>query len=225
MSTENEPVRAGMTFSEELKGYLKVGETDFVAGHKAGEAENHYAMFHLNIKLADVDDFVADPRHESRDISGFIRCDELGITQAAIEGGAFNLIVETPDPEVKNLFYRLYFSDLAGHPLTLSGYKVMKDDPGFDMWSDTTTLFTRIVQNHISPELEADIRANPAAHRDIIVAAGLLFIRLPDFLKELTTFRVQTEGGPDVKVKALAKFGRMFLGKLWDVYVTEGKLR
>jgi hypothetical protein len=41
-----------------------------------------------------------------------------------------------------------------------------------------------------------------------------------DFLKQLTTFRTE---GPTLtdRAGALARFGRLFMGKLWDVYARE----
>ena len=51
-------------------------------------------------------------------------------------------LVDRDDPDRKRMLYRLFFRDGAGNRLTLSGFKVIEDDPGFDAWSDTTTLFT-----------------------------------------------------------------------------------
>ncbi|MFU8853045.1 hypothetical protein ACNAW0_18960 [Micromonospora sp. SL1-18] len=46
------------------------------------------------------------------------------------------------------------------------------------------------------------------------VASGIVTIHLPDFLRQLTTFRTH---GPQ-RAHALEQFGRLFLGELWDVY-------
>ena len=47
-----------------------------------------------------------------------------------------------------------------------------------------------------------------------MVAAGVITIHLPDFLRQLTTFR--TEGARPAH--AMEEFGPLFLGQLWDVY-------
>ena len=47
-----------------------------------------------------------------------------------------------------------------------------------------------------------------------VVASGILNIYLVDFMKQLTTFRVDG----DHRAKALNDFGGLFLGKLWDLY-------
>ena len=47
-----------------------------------------------------------------------------------------------------------------------------------------------------------------------MLAAGVITIHIPDFMKQLTTFR--TSG--DSRVGAMEGFGRLFLGQLWEVY-------
>ncbi len=47
-----------------------------------------------------------------------------------------------------------------------------------------------------------------------VLAAGVITIHIPDFMKQLTTFRTWGES----RVGAMEGFGRLFLGQLWDVY-------
>ena len=47
------------------------------------------------------------------------------------------------------MLYRLWFRDGVGHPLTLTGFKLVRDDAGFDVWKDTTTLFTHVLRGHV----------------------------------------------------------------------------
>ena len=101
------------------------------------------------------------------------------------------------------MLYRLHFSDGAGLPLTLAGHKLIEDDPGFDLWRDTTTLFTRILRGHVGEAAEAEV-----------LAAGIIHIHLADFARQLTTFRCD----PPTRLDALARFGALFAGDLWDVY-------
>jgi hypothetical protein len=54
----------------------------------------------------------------------------------------------------------------------------------------------------------------------MVVASGIIVIQYFDFLKQLTTFR--TEGPTRLdRASAMARFGRLFIGKLWDVYARE----
>src|SRR5207249_1705871 len=91
------------------------------------------------------------------------------------------------------------------------GFKLIRNDARFDIWADTTTLFTRILKGHVEPEEEEQAE---------VVASGIITIHYLDFLKQLTTFR--TEGPtPVARASALAEFGTFFLGKLWDVYAQQ----
>jgi cholesterol oxidase len=136
-------------------------------------------MFHLTIKIDDIDRFVAEPRHEGR-ADGFVRCDALG-GQRPVEGGIFNLFVDADEPKRKLMLYRLFFLGGDGNPYTMSGFKDVKDDPGFDpmeIWKDTSTLYTRILRGRVSAAEEADAE---------IVASGIIIILRADFAKQLTT--------------------------------------
>ena len=120
--------------------------------------------------------------------------------------GWFNLFVEAGEHgERKLMKYRLFLQDGTGHDITLRGFKEVENDPGFDLWADTSTLFTHIYKGHIAPE--GDDQAE-------IVASGILHIRPTDFAVQCTTFRVH----PAHRVDAIARFGVLFAGDLWEVY-------
>jgi hypothetical protein len=104
------------------------------------------------------------------------------------------------------MLYRLYFRDGAGHPLTLSGHKLIENNAGFDVWRDTTTLFTRVLRGHVDEPGEAGAE---------LVAAGVLRIRARDFARQLTTFRGSVRG--------LLKFMTIFLGQLAEAYLRKGR--
>ena len=204
-----QPVAAAVTslqFTEEMKGFLTLGETDYDKGFRAGKASGTAAMVHLTIKADDVNRFITDPQHVAT-ASGYFKCDAFG-GQREVEQGIFNLFVDNGNPDRKAMYYRLFFRDGSGNPLTLIGFKDVRGDNGSDVWTDTTTLFTRILKGHVGAE--ADGGAS-------ILAAGIIRIHFLDFLEELTTFRVE---GPSLadRAAALERFGSLFLSKLWDVY-------
>ena len=192
-----------LRFTEEMKGYITLGETDHRKGFREGKQDKRFAMFHLTIVVTAVDRFVADPAHEAS-ATGWVEAEALG-GRMAVEKGIFNLFVDTDDPDLVRMKYRLFFAGPDGRPLTLTGFKDVKDDPGFDVWTDTSTLYTRILAGHVDAEGEAGAE---------VVASGILNIYLMDFMKQLTTFRVDG----DDRAKALNDFGGLFLGKLWDLY-------
>ena len=196
-----------LSFTEEMKGFVAMGETDFQRGREEGEKTKTALMFHLTITMDDVARFVEDPKHEGS-AEGYVRCDQLG-GQRPVEKGIFNLFVNAEQPHRKLMLYRLFFNDDKGQPLTLYGFKDVNDDPGVDsIWKDTSTLYTRVFRGHVQAEGDATAE---------IVAAGIINIHELDFLKQLTTFRVK---GPNLaaKAEAVGLFGKLFLGSLWDVY-------
>lgn len=210
--TAEADARTSLWFTEEMKGFVTFGETDYQKGLEEGKKNNTALMFHLTIKTDDVDEFVSNPKHECGS-EGYIRCDRLGGQRPVEQGnGIFNLFVDASDPKQKLMLYRLFFSDSEGQPYTLTGFKDVKDDPGMDsIWKDTSTLYTRILRGRVMPDQDSTAD---------IVAAGIINIHELDFLKQLTTFRVE---GPSVaaKAKGFAEFGKLFMGSLWTVYASK----
>lgn len=200
-----------LRFTEDMKGYAALGETDFERGFRLGREKKTFLHCHLTIEVDGVNRFVTRPEHEA-EVTGTVFCEALGGT-LPISGGIFNLFVDADggDPTRKRMLYRLHFRDGAGNPLTLSGFKVIEDDPGLDAWSDTTTLYVRIFRGEVGPDEEEGAET---------VAAGIIRITMIDFLKQLTTFRVEGPALAD-RAAALTRFGQLFLGRLWDVYARE----
>jgi hypothetical protein len=198
-------------FTEEMLGHVAFGETDFARGAQKGRDGSESLKFHLTIEVADMDRFSHDPMRQAGAV-GYIHCDALG-GKLQVEKGVFNLFVDS-GPGVKRMLYRLFFRDGVGHPLTLTGYKLVENDAGFDLWKDTTTLFTRVLKGHV--EVEGDADAD-------IVATGILIIRIQDFAKQLTTFRAGGAGGVGTKLAGLVRFGVLFVGQLAEVYLRKGR--
>ena len=188
-------------FTEEMLGHVTFGEEDFLRGAMAERDGAGALKFHLTIVVDDIDSFGSDARRNAG-AHGYLVCDALG-GRLPVEHGAFNLFVDTA-PGVKHMLYRLFFRDGAGHPLTLSGHKLIENNAGFDVWRDTTTLFTRVLRGHVPQDEGAEI-----------VASGVLRIRARDFARQLTTFRGKP--GP------LLKFGTIFLGQLAEAYLRKGR--
>lgn len=206
VSTDIHSVQTRLEFTEEMKGFVAVGETDPETGWVRGRSREESFQFQLSIQIDGVNRFVTRPAHEASAV-GWVSAAGLG-ERLPVEKGVFNLFTHEDDPNEKRMLYRLFFRDQGGRALTLSGHKIIKDDPGFDTWADTTTLFCKVCEGHVG-ELE-----EPAA---TVYGAGILKIHITDFLRQLTTFRVE---GPTLRdrVAAMNRFGRLFLGKLWDVY-------
>lgn len=190
-----------VSFTEEMKGYVTFGEQDYEAGYHIGKQADTELMFHLTITVSDIDSFALDDERTASAV-GWVQCDALG-GRLPVTQGIFNLFVEPAGgvPGGREMRYRLFFHDRHGNPATLIGHKEIRDDPGFDVWSDTTTLYTAIHSGHVGI---GEIPENPA------LATGLIMIKVLDFVRQLLTFR-GTSG-------STAQFGRGFMGELWDLY-------
>jgi hypothetical protein len=195
-----------LEFTEQMKGYLALGEPDYALGYEKGKLAGLSALVHLTIKVDDVDRFVTDPQHLA-DAVGYVECSAFG-GRRPVTNGQFNLLVDLADPSTKAMYYRLLFTSAQGQPFTFIGFKHIQDDPGPDEWEDTTTLFSRVVAGHVSVDEDGTAP---------LEAGGIVRIQLGDFLHQMTTFRVE---GPTLgaRLSALTRFGNLFFGKLWDVY-------
>jgi len=217
--TDVEQVPTKLWFTEEMKGYWSVGATDFDTGYRAGEANGTDLMFHLTITTNGVHAFAVRPQHDTDDLVGYVESKAFG-GQCPVEKGTFNLFTDAEDPAIKYMLYRLFFTDRNGQKLTLSGRKIVKDDPQSDVWRATTTLYTRILKGHVDAATEQAAALDPAKLAQISAGAGIIVIRMLDFMKQLTTFRVEAPSFSE-RASALAEFGRLFFGKLWDVYARD----
>jgi predicted patatin/cPLA2 family phospholipase len=195
-----------LRFTEEMKGFVALGESDFARGYREGRNSHTQLMVRLTIEADNVNRFVVDPKHEAS-VTGYVDCEALGGRLPVENGSSFNLFTDEGDPRSKRMLYRLFFRGREGRQ-TLAGHKDVYDDPGSDVYADTTTLYTRVLAGHVSAEQEAGAE---------VVAAGIIRIHLLDFLRQLTTFRTAGAGTKE-QAAALGRFGALFLGSLWDVY-------
>ena len=196
------PAGEGTRFTEQMKGFVTLGETDSVRGWEQGRLLAQRFMFELTIIVPDVERFVASDDREGV-AEGYVDCDLLG-GQLPVRRGWFNLFVATDEAGTREMRYRLWFSDLSGAPITMYGYKVVRDDPGLDLWTDTSTLYITLLRGHIPPGAEGEV-----------MGAGVLRILPQDFARQLTTFRGSGKG----PLKAVAGFGAFFVKSLHDVYL------
>jgi cholesterol oxidase len=157
---------------------------------------------HAQVDIDDIQSFVDEPNHEGR-LSGSIDFTPMGVGMVA-HSGVFNLFYPDSQPDTKLMVYELGFNH-QGQEYYLAGKKEVRDDPGFDLWSDTTTLFTQL---HQGTDKNAPI-----------VGAGILSLGVKDLLKLVSTVTVLNAQSSKDKVATVAKFGQFFMGELWDSYV------
>lgn len=190
---------SGLTFHETMSGPVALGETDPEAGAASSAAAE--LAIHCEITIDDIDRFVEDREHTGS-ITGTVDYAPFGDGIPATTG-IFNLF-SPGGPGEKIMEYRLGF-DHDGKSYYLVGKKHVHDDPGFDVWKDTTTLFTVVHEG--SDESGA------------VVGAGVLSLGVVALTRMMSTMRPHGGG-----LEPMVKFGKVFLGSLWEAYGAD-KLR
>ncbi len=201
-----------MEFTEQMKGFFAFDEKDPNRGWKLGRQITQRFMFQLTVTAPDVERFVAGDDHTAT-ATGFVDCDVLG-GQLPVQRGWANLFVETGIDGTLEMRYRLWFTDLSGTPLTMYGFKTVRDDPGLDIWRDTSTLYITLLKGHIPP----GERGAQDADADVL-GAGILRILPQDFARQMTTFRGSGKG----PLASIARFGRFFMKSVADTYLPAAK--
>jgi hypothetical protein len=115
----------------------------------------------------------------------------------------FKLFAPAGADRMKHMVYELGF-EVAGKRYYLAGKKEVRDDPGIDLLSDTTTLFTRL---H-----EGNDASGP------VVGAGVLHLDMGDFARLLSTIRPVGAQSVGEGAEAVMTFSRFFAGQLVDSY-------
>lgn len=193
--------KTGIQFKETMAGGFSLNLTEPKEGSSQGKQKGFELAMHAQVDIDDIDRFIAEPEHPGH-LLGSIDYFPMGMDMKA-HNGVFNLFNPTDDPSLKLMVYELGFN-FNGQEYYLAGKKEVRDDPGFDLWSDTTTLYTQL---HSGTDKTGSV-----------VGAGILTLGVTDLLKLVSTIKVtQTDSAAD-KVKTVAKFGRFFMGELWDTY-------
>jgi len=191
----------GITFNEVMSGFVTLGVTDPGDGEAQGKARGTRLTMSVSVGIPDLDLFLADPGHDGT-LSGRVDFEPLGMGLAST-AGTFKLFSPTNASGLKLMVYELAFG-VDGVPYYLAGKKNVHNDPGFDMWRDTTTLFTTL---HRGSD-----KSGP------IAGAGILRLGMFDLAKLLRTLHVTGAATVGERAKAVETFGRFFAGELWEEY-------
>jgi predicted acylesterase/phospholipase RssA len=191
----------GITFRETMSGGFALGETDPRLGETKGKTANTRLIMHATITINDLNRFIADPNHTGS-IAGHITFAPFGDNIPA-KNGIFNLFSPTDMPKLKLMIYELAFEH-DGQDYYLAGKKEVQDDPGFDLWKDTTTLYTQL---HQGPD-----KASP------VIGAGILSLGVDELAKLVSTLHATNAKSVTEQGQAIFRFGQFFLGQLWDTY-------
>jgi cholesterol oxidase len=188
----------GVTFDETMEGWFALGATTPEAGASQGAQAHTRLAMHARVTIDDIDRFIAVPEHPGG-LIGTIDFQPFGMGIDA-PSGIFQLFSPGPGESSRRMVYELAFK-ANGKSYYLAGEKRVHNDAGFDLWKDTTTLYTQLHEG--------------SDKSGAVVGAGILSLGVRQLLALLSTFK-PINGGNLATVTA---FGHLFVGELWDVYV------
>lgn len=192
--------KLGFTFREMMAGGFALGASDPKAGAEAGKSQP--LTMHGTITIDDLDAFIADPQHLGR---LDVQMDWAPFGSAIPgPGGVFNLFSPTGDPKLKLMVYE-WRVEHEGKSFYFAGQKNVEVHPLFDLWKDTTTLYTTLHEG--------------ADKSGKVVGAGILELTPAELMKMTGTFATLNAKTASDNLRATTEFGRFFLGELWDTYV------
>ncbi len=196
--------RRRLRFTERMAGHCSTGSAaDFAQAEEEGKRTGSTCSFVLTIVTEDLDRMIDHEDHEAG-LVGTVTVPSLSDEAMTTVEGRFNLFVEAGEGEgTKKMRYRMGLQSVEGKQYRFDGHKVIRDDPGAELWDDTTTLYATITEG--------------AAESGPVVARGILRIAPEDFAKQATTITARDSDG-NTSLQAAARFGRFFAGTLWDTY-------
>jgi cholesterol oxidase len=205
MDSINAANTLGLQFTETMHGYFSTREKeDYTKAEAQGGEESKPFSFTVTIAIDDLERFISDKLHLAK-ITGVVTAPDLSQQSLAVTSGDFNLFIDDADEvNTKKMRYSMHFAAADGKPYYLFGFKTIRDDPGLDIWPDTTTLRIKVYSGDNS--------------NGTLLGAGILHIGIADFLHQLTTMRVSNAKNSLEELQGIARFGRLFAGALYEIY-------
>ena len=183
-------------------------------------------QFILTIISDDLERTVSDVNYTSP-IIGTVTAPALSPQPLTVTHGEFNYFLEDSDGlkplgllgrllrllgfsgsktsvESKRMQYKMRLTSGDGKSYYFHGFKVIRNDPGPDCWSDATTLYITI---HQGENMQGKV-----------IGKGILSMPLASFMRQMTTMRVTNASGLAERWDAMRRFGRFFGGQLIDTY-------
>jgi cholesterol oxidase len=191
----------GLTFREEMKGWMAEGAASFEEGAATGRGAGSTLSFDLTITVPDLDRASADPATPCP-FTGEVHAPALSADPLRVVEGTFRLMVADPTQvETMHMRYQMRLEATDGTAYDFDGFKVLRTEPPWRAWPATTTLYVTIT----------------GAGRS---ALGIITIGPVAFGSLLRSMTV-SPGTPWARgVRARLRFGRSFTGRLVRTYAT-----
>ncbi|MCY1080539.1 hypothetical protein [Archangium lansingense] len=188
------PFTPDLLFHETMSGPMALGSRN--PEHPARHSRTTRLSLHATIRIDSMEDFLLDPEHVAwlgghLSFPPFSKC-------IPIRQGRFQLFSPSDDPLMRLMHYDALFEH-EERTYCLSGTKFLRDDPGPDLWTDTTRLHTTLHEGHDT--------------QGPVVGAGVLTVGVRELLALVASMRSPRGGS-----QTLARFGQFFLSNLWELY-------
>jgi cholesterol oxidase len=200
-----EPDTLGLQFSETMNGFFSTSaKEDYQEGWDQGKKNGSDFGFIVTILAEDMAKMMDDPDYTAI-LTGTVSASALSPEPLTVTDGEFNLFTYDADrPGTRTMKYRMRLTSQEGKVYFFDGFKIVRDDPGIDIWQDTTTLYSTVY--------DGDSMASP------VLGRGILRIYPKDLRRQLSTVQIINADGMRRRLAALARFGRFFAGSLFDTY-------
>ena len=217
----------GMRFTECMRGFFstQVTEPDYARGVALGREDGSSLAFVVTVVADDLATLVDAPEHRGL-LLGTVVAPALSPRPMMVNEGEFDLFGE-PSPahtgegydrdrtglqprRERHMRYRMPVRSADGQRFFLSGYKVIRDDRGFDVWADTTTLMVTV---HAGDDAQGPV-----------IGRGILRIYAEDLKRQVKTMEVTGTRSARQRLRAQLAFARVFGGTLFDAYLGEQHL-
>ena len=197
--------KLGVRFTETMQGFYSGGaNTDFEAAASKGKKQGNRLQFILTVISEDLEEMVSTSGHQAK-MLGTVEAPALSGHPLTVTEGTFHLLtVDEENVGTRQMTYAMKLASEEGDTYWLEGTKIIHDDPAYDAWAETTTLYIK---------LYADGTAEGR-----MIGKGILQITPGEFLRQLTTLQVTNAGSATQRIEAEVRFGRFFIGSLWDVF-------
>ena len=192
----------GLVFKETMSGWIGKGKTDFAEGETKGKTDNTPISFKVSISISNLAQFL-DISHHYATLTGTVSAGPFG-DNIKIRDGRFGLFTINPETGHRQMSYTFRFNTREGREYFLRGFKVLKDDPGFDLLDDMTTLYTTI---HSGPNESAPV-----------YGAGIMRFRLTNTLELMKSLKVLGAGNFWQAHQARTAFISFVFGQTRNIY-------
>ncbi|MDM9382564.1 hypothetical protein QUB80_17840 [Chlorogloeopsis sp. ULAP01] len=197
--------KVGIQFTETMRGYFSTQiQDDYQRAAQQGKQNNSRFEFTVTVTSDDLEVMLTDESHKAK-IVGSVTAPVLSPEPLKVTNGEFNLFIVDPDRvNTRRMAYGMTMTASDGKVYYLDGFKVVHNDPGFDLWADTTTLYITV---HDGDNLNAPV-----------LGRGILNIQPADFLRQMSTLQVTNTTSLKQQLEETARFGSFFAGVLFNIY-------